>query len=73
MGSDSLTALQRDAGKPQLCVVKDIVLLREAREGLSEEMAIKPEEKQELTMERRDRANALWQEGACGKKKVVRL
>lgn len=70
MGSDSLTALQRDAGKPQLCVVKDIVPLREAREGLSEEMATKPEEKQELTMERRDRASALWQEGAWT---VVRL
>ena len=70
MGSDSLTALQRDAGKPQLCVVKDIVPLREAREGLSEEMATKPEEKHELTMEKRDRANALWQEGAWT---VVRL
>lgn len=48
----------------QLYVIKHFVTIGEAKECLSEEKVTKPEEKEELTKRRRERARAkaLWQE-----------
>lgn len=53
--------------KPQLYIIKEFVLMREARERLSEGMAIQPEEREELTMKRRERAQA---QTPCGQKEL---